>query len=252
MCRLASSVAGMVINWPETIDPGEPPPADPLYPEVFAPNGGRVTGPAQVVLLRSLVQSPLIEVGEYTYYADPGHPTSFERENVLFHYGPHRLHIGRFCSLAREVRFLMGAANHQVGLSSFPFPMFGGAWADSMDAVRRRDLRGDLIVGHDVWIGFRALLLAGVTVGHGAVVAAGSVVTRDVPPYAIVAGNPATVVRHRLAEPERERMLALRWWDWPIEAITDAVPALLGHDLAALEQVARERGLPSTKSDGAS
>lgn len=241
----------MVTNWPEDIDPDRAPPADPIYPEVYAPNGGRVVGPAQVVLLRPLVQSPLIEVGDYTYYADPEHPTSFERDNVLFHYGPHRLRIGRYCSLAREVRFLMGAANHQVGLSTFPFPMFGGAWVDSMPAMRSRDLRGDLVVGHDVWIGFRALVLAGVTVGHGAIIGAGAVVTKDVPPYAVVVGNPATVVRFRLDQRDRERMLALRWWDWPLDAVTAAVPALLGHDVEDLERVARECDLPITQGVGA-
>ena len=94
------------------------------------------------------------------------------------------------------------------------------------------------MVGHDVWIGFRATLLAGVTIGSGAVVAADAVVTRDVPPYAVVAGNPARVVRYRLPEPERERMLQLAWWDWPVEVVTDCVGALMGHDLDALERAA--------------
>lgn len=209
-----------------------------LYPDVYGPNGGRVMGPVQAVLLKPLVQSPLTEVGDFSYFADPDHPTTFERENVLFHYGPGRLVIGRYCAIAREVRFLMGAASHPMGLSTFPFPMFGGAWLEHMPAMRERAMKGDLVIGHDVWLGYRATLLAGVTVGSGAVVAADSVVTHDVPPYAVVAGNPARIIRHRLSEADCERMLKLAWWDWPVEVVTDCVGALMGLDLDALERAA--------------
>ncbi len=224
----------MVVTWPERLAPTQAPDPGVLYPDVYAPNGGRVLGPVQAVFLKPLVQSPLTEVGDFTYFADPDRPTSFERENVLFHFGPGRLVIGKFCAIAREVRFLMGAAAHQMGLSTYPFPMFGGAWLEQMPTMRGRAMKGDLVIGHDVWIGYRATLLAGITVGHGAVIAADAVVTKDVPPYAVVAGNPATVVRYRLDEAERERMLAIAWWDWPIDQITDCADLLMGGDVAAL------------------
>ena len=227
----------MVVTWPERLAPTQAPDPDVLYPDVYGPNGGRVMGPVQAVFLKPLVQSPLTEVGDFTYYADPDHPTAFERENVLFHYGPGRLRIGRYCALARGVRFLMGAATHQVGLSTYPFPMFGGAWLDSMPAMRARDMKGDLVVGHDVWIGYGATLLAGVSVGSGAVVGAGAVVSKDVPPYAVVAGNPATVVRYRLCAEDRDRMLALAWWDWPVAEVTAAAELLMRGEVAALERV---------------
>jgi len=238
-----ASVAAVVVTWPERLTPSEAPDPAVLYPDVYGPNGGRVMGPVQAVFLKPLVQSPLTEVGDYTYYADADHPTTFERDNVLFHYGPGRLVIGRYCALAREVRFLMGAAAHQMGLSTYPFPMFGGAWLDQMPAMRGRGMKGDLVLGHDVWVGYRATLLAGVTVGSGAVVAADAVVTRDVPPYAVVAGNPATVVRYRLDEDERERMLALAWWNWPVPVVTACASLLMGGDVAALERAAADAGL---------
>lgn len=237
-----TSVRGVVITWPERLQPDDDPDPGALYPDVYGPNGGRVTGPAPLVFLRPLVRSPLTSVGDYTYFADPD-PTTFERENVLFHYGPGRLVIGRFCAIAREVRFLMGAANHQMGLSTFPFPMFGGSWLDAMPTMRSRDTRGDLTIGSDVWIGARATLLAGVSVGHGAIVGAEAVVSDDVPPYAVVAGNPARVVRHRLDATTREQMLDLAWWDWPVPAVTEAVPALMGGDLDGLREVARRHDL---------
>lgn len=228
----------MVCTWPERLSPFEATDPNVLYPDIYGPNAGRVVGPVQAVFLKPLVQSPLTEVGDFTYYADPDYPTSFERDAVLFHYGPGRLVIGRYCALAREVRFLMGAAAHQMGLSTFPFPMFGGAWLNQMPAMRGRAMKGDLVIGHDVWIGYRATLLAGVTVGSGAVIAADAVVTKDVPPYAVVAGNPATVVRYRLAESERARMLAIAWWDWPVEQVTECAELLMGEDVDALERAA--------------
>jgi virginiamycin A acetyltransferase len=239
-----ASVQRMVVTWPELLTSSQPPDPDVLYPDVHGPNGGRIMGPVQVVFLKPLVQSPLTEVGDFTYFADPLNPTTFERDNVLFHYGPGRLVIGRYCAIAREVRFLMGAANHHMGLSTFPFPMFGGAWLDVMSRMRARDTRGDLVIGHDVWIGYRATLLAGITVGHGAVIAADAVVTHDVPPYAVVAGNPAVVVRQRLSEEEGDRMLALAWWDWPVSQVTACAEALMGNDIDALERAVAQSRTP--------
>ncbi|MYR57954.1 antibiotic acetyltransferase, partial [Streptomyces sp. SID625] len=133
-----------------------PVPADPtiLHP---------MPGQPRVVLLKSLVKSPLTEVGEYSYYDDPDDATAFETRNVLYHYGPEKLVIGRFCALGTGVRFLMNGANHRMdGPSTFPFPTMGGSWADHFDLLTGLPGRGDTVVGNDVWFGHDATVLPGV------------------------------------------------------------------------------------------
>src|SRR5215213_5809392 len=165
-----------------------------------------ITGQERVVFLRPLIEATNIEVGEYTYYDHPERGREFERDAVLYAFGPERLVIGRYCAIAAGVRFLMGGANHaELGPSTYPFGIFGPPWDTTMDLVMSAPSRGDTVVGHDVWLGYSALVLPGVTIGDGAVVAAASVVARDVPPYAVVAGNPARVVRSRFSEDDIER-----------------------------------------------
>jgi virginiamycin A acetyltransferase len=204
-----------------------------------------VDGQKRVVFLRPLVTSPNIEVGEYTYYDDPRDPEAFERDAVLYAFGPERLIIGRFCAIASGVRFLMPGANHaDLGPSTFPFGIFGSPWAETtMDLVMGAPSRGDTVVGHDVWFGYQALVLPGVTVGHGAVVAAASVVTADVPPYAIVAGNPARVVRSRYDAGDVARLLRAAWWDWPIGLVTENARTIMSGEPAELERIANAHGL---------
>src|SRR5919107_3093638 len=180
-----------------------------------------VTGQDRVVFLKPLVQAPNIEVGDFTYYDHPDAALSFERDAVLYAFGPERLIIGRFCAIASGVRFLMPGANHaDRGPSTFPFGVFGAPWDETMDIVISAPSRGDTVVGHDVWLGYSALVLPGVRIGHGAVVAAASVVARDVPPHAVVPGNPARVVRSRCSDEDVERLLRAAWWDWPIDLVT--------------------------------
>jgi virginiamycin A acetyltransferase len=202
-------------------------------------------GQKRVVFLKPLVKDPKIEVGEYSYYDDPDDPLAFEREAFLYGYGPERLIIGRFCAIASGVRFLMSGGNHaDLGPSTFPFGIFGGIWADTtMDLVMSAPSRGDTVVGHDVWLGYRALVMPGVNIGHGAVVAAASVVTSDVPPYAIVGGNPARVLRMRFDEEEVKRLLRAAWWDWPVELITEHARTIMAGQPSELERIAAEQGL---------
>jgi virginiamycin A acetyltransferase len=213
-----------------------------IHPDVYAPHGGLVLGWPQVALLKPLVQSPLTEVGEYTYYADPDDPTCFERNNVLYHYGPDRLIIGKYCGLARGVRFIMGAANHQMGLSTFPFPMLGADWLEHMGLFAARPPRGDTVVGNDVWLGYHAIVMPGARIGHGAIVAANAVVSSDIPPYCVAAGNPAQVVRQRFSDADIERLLDIAWWDWPVELVTKHIGTIMGSDLDALYDAARASG----------
>jgi virginiamycin A acetyltransferase len=206
-----------------------------------------IAGQERVVFLRPLVQSAKIDVGEYTYYDCDEDPSAFERDAVLYGFGPERLIIGRFCAIASAVRFLMPGANHaDLGPSTYPFGIFGAGWAATMDVVMSAPSRGDTVVGHDVWLGYSALVLPGVQIGHGAVVAAASVVAGDVPPYAIVAGNPARVVRTRYSGGDVARLLRAAWWNWPIGVVTEHVRTIMTGTAAELEGIAAERGLVAT------
>jgi len=203
-----------------------------------------VAGQPRVVFLRPLVQSANVEVGEYTYYDSHDDPLAFERDAVLYAFGPERLIIGRFCAIASGVRFVMPGANHaDRGPSTFPFGVFGPPWDATMDIVMSAPSRGDTVVGHDVWLGYSALVLPGVTIGHGAVVAAASVVARDVPPYAVVVGNPSRVVRSRFSADDVERMLRAAWWDWPVELVTEHARTIMAGTPAELERIASEHGV---------
>ncbi|MER5774676.1 CatB-related O-acetyltransferase [Streptomyces sp. NPDC002039] len=204
----------------------------PPDPSVLHP----VAGQPRVVLLRPLVTSPLIEVGDYSYYDDPDDATAFETRNVLHHYGPERLVIGRFCALGTGVRFLMNGANHRMdGPSTFPFPIMGGAWADHFDLITDLPGRGDTVVGNDVWFGHGAMVMPGVRIGHGAVIASGAVVVDDVPDYGIVGGNPARLIRSRYEPADIARLLAIAWWDWPVEHLTRHVRTVMSGSVDALE-----------------
>jgi virginiamycin A acetyltransferase len=190
----------------------------------------------RVVLLKPLVKSPLIEVGEYSYYDDPDDPTAFETRNVLYHYGPEKLIIGKYCALGADVRFIMNGANHRMdGPSTFPFPIMGGAWAEHADLLTGLPNRGDTVIGHDVWIGYHVLVMPGAHIGHGAIIASGSVVVNDVPDYGIVGGNPAKLIRKRYTDEEVDRLLALAWWDWPIEHVTAHIAVLMAGSIEELE-----------------
>ncbi len=201
-----------------------------------------VPGQKRVVFLKPLVTDARIEVGDYTYYDDPDDPLAFERDAFLYGHGPERLVIGRYCAIASKVRFLMSGGNHaDLGPSTFPFGIFGEPWAErTMDLVMSAPSRGDTVVGHDVWLGYSALVMPGVKIGSGAVVAAGSVVAADVPAYAIVAGNPARVMRRRYEDDDVERLLRAAWWDWPVELVTEHARTIMAGVPADLERIAAE------------
>jgi virginiamycin A acetyltransferase len=195
-------------------------------------------GFSQVCFIKNTVSNPNIVIGDYTYYDDPENSENFER-NVLYHFPfiGDRLVIGKFCALARGVRFIMNGANHKMsGFSTYPFQIFGGGWEAIMPKPGELPYKGDTIVGHDVWIGYGALVMPGVTIGHGAIVAAHSVVTSDVPPYAIVGGNPAAVIKRRFEPDVVSELLAIAWWDWPIDKVTRSLHAIVAADLGALRR----------------
>ncbi|WP_432944127.1 CatB-related O-acetyltransferase [Kribbella sp. CA-253562] len=195
-----------------------------------------VVGADRVVLLKPLVRSELIEVGAYSYYDDPDDPEAFETRNVLYHYGPEKLRIGKYCALGTGTTFVMNGANHRMdGPSTYPFPIMGGDWAEHFGLITGLPGRGDKVVGNDVWFGYGSTVMPGVRIGHGAIIASRAVVVDDVPDYAIVGGNPAKVIRRRFSDEDVERLLAVAWWDWPAELVTKHVPAIMSGSIGELE-----------------
>lgn len=197
------------------------------------------TGDTQTVYLNAVVQDPSIEIGDYTIYNDfVSDPRLFEQNNVLYYYpiNHERLVIGRFCSIACGAKFLFNCANHSLkSLSSYTFPLFYEEWGlDKADVATAWDNRGDIIIGNDVWIGFEAVIMAGVHIGDGAIIGARAVVTKDVPPYTIVGGVPAREIRKRFDAVTVERFQTLKWWDWPEERIRQNLPYLQNGELDKL------------------
>ncbi|WP_455591743.1 CatB-related O-acetyltransferase [Bacteroides sp.] len=190
------------------------------------------TGDKQTVYLNAVVKDPQIEIGDYTIYNDfVADPLRFEKNNVLYHYPVHRerLVIGKFCSIACGTKFLFNCANHTLkSLSTYTFPLFYEEWGlDKADVASAWDNKGDIIIGNDVWIGYEAVIMAGVRIGDGAIVAARAVVTKDVPPYTIVGGVPAREIRKRFEPAVVERLQKMKWWNWPIHRIRRCLPYII-------------------------
>lgn len=186
-------------------------------------------GDTQTVYLNAVVADPSIEVGDYTIYNDfVNDPRQFERNNVLYHYpvNHERLRIGKFCSIACGAKFLFNCANHSLrSLSTYTFPLFYDEWElDKADVASAWDNKGDIVIGNDVWIGFEAVIMAGVHIGNGAIIGARAVVTKDVAPYTIVGGVPARAIRKRFDDATISRLESLRWWDWSKERIRRELP----------------------------
>lgn len=187
------------------------------------------TGDTQTVYLNAVVKDPSIIVGDYTIYNDfVSDPLLFEQNNVLYHYpiNHERLVIGKFCSIACGVKFLFNSANHTLkSLSSYTFPLFYEDWGlEKSNVATAWDNKGDIVIDNDVWIGYEAVIMAGVHIGNGAIIAARAVVTKDVPAYTIVGGVPARPIRKRFDEDTIHKLEALQWWNWPTEKIRQYLP----------------------------
>lgn len=186
----------------------------------------------RLCFLKNVVKNPNITVGDYTYYDDFENVENFEK-NVKYHFDfiGDKLIIGKFCMIASDVKFIMNGANHLTNaISSYPFAIFGKGWEKAMDGKSYPN-KGDIHIGNDVWIGYNATIMSGVTVGDGAIIAANSTVVKDVEPYSIVGGNPAIEIRKRFSEDKIAKLLEIRWWDWEIEKITKNVQNLTGNDM---------------------
>lgn len=196
----------------------------------------------QTVYLKSVVTRPTIEVGDFTIYNDfVNDPRDFEKNNVLYHYpiNNDRLIIGKFCSIACGAKFIFNCANHTLkSLSTYTFPLFFEEWdLPKSEVASAWDNKGDIVIGNDVWIGYDAVIMAGVTIGDGAIIGTRAVVTKDVEPYSIVGGVPAKEIRKRFAPEVITRLLELQWWNWPDEKIHRAIPLIRIGKIELLEKL---------------
>lgn len=205
------------------------------YPDSKNPHP--MQGFPQICFIKNTISNPNIIVGDYTYYDDPVDSENFER-NVLYHFPfvGDKLIIGKFCALARNVKFIMNGANHKMsGFSTYPFEIFGNGWERVTPRNDEYPYKGDTVVGNDVWLGYEALIMPGITIGDGAIIAAKSVVTKDIPPYAIAGGNPASVIRRRFSDDIIDTLLEIAWWNWDIEKITRNLEKIVSTDIEALK-----------------
>ena len=183
--------------------------------------------------VKPAIKNKNIIVGDFTYFAD----TDFEK-HVTHHYDfiGDKLIIGKFCQIAAGVNFVMNGANHQMNaVTTFPFYIFEG-WKQKVPPLNKMSLKGDTIIGNDVWIGQNVTILPGVHIGDGAIIGLNSVVGSDIAPYTIVAGNPAKVIRKRFDNQLIKLLLKLKWWDKSIKEINDLIPILTDNNLAEVKK----------------
>ena len=195
------------------------------------------------VYLKNVVWGPNIVIDDFTFYNDfEKDPRDFQKNNVLYHYpiNGDLLVMGKYCSIACGARFIFTSGNHNPdSLANFPFPIFFKEWNLVPGKIQDAwDNRGDIVLGNDVWIGYHATIMQGVAIGNGAIIGARALVTKDVPPYAIVGGVPARILKYRFDKPTRTRLLQLAWWDWDPELVQKAIPAIVSGDVDTLASLA--------------
>ncbi len=202
---------------------------------ITLPNGELHT---HTVHLNRVIDHPNIEIGDYSYCSDFDAVDDYAARLAPYLYpgAPEKLIIGKFAQIAHGVRFITSSANHPMGgFSTYPFAVFNPETM-TIAYVDEVAQRGDTIVGNDVWIGFEAVVMPGVAIGDGAIIGTRAVVSQDVPPYSIVAGNPAQMVRRRFPKPVVLELLRLKWWDWPLDKIERNRKAIETADVKLFER----------------
>lgn len=196
----------------------------------------------RLCFLKNIIKNPNIVVGDYTYYDDFEDIANFEKNvKYLFDFNNDQLIIGNFCMIASDVKFIMNGANHLTDtISSYPFSIFGNGWQEAMKGKEFPN-KGNIVVGNDVWIGYNATIMAGVTIGDGAIIAANATVVKNVEPYTIVGGNPAKIIRKRFSEKHIKLLLEIQWWNWSIEKITENVQLLTSTTVEDLKKFANKK-----------
>lgn len=194
---------------------------------------------AGTVFLAAAVRHARMQIGEYTYASahEPPDDWAARLAPYLYDFSPERLIIGKFCQIADGVTFITASANHRYdGISAFPFAIFGGP-VENRPSLPASG--ADTVIGNDVWIGQGATILPGAVIGDGTIVAARAVVGGEVPPYSVVAGNPAKVKRTRFAPEKVKALQHVAWWHWPIADILASEELISGADVEALLKVAQ-------------
>jgi len=193
----------------------------------------------ETIYLKNVIRKKNIQVGDFTIYNDfCNDPREFEKNNVLYHYpiNEDRLIIGKFCSIACGAKFIMNCANHTLSsLSTYTFPIFGEVWDETLRPREAWDNKGDIVIGNDVWIGYEAVIMSGVHIGDGAIIATRAVVTKDVPPYTIVGGVPAKSIKKRFSDEIIAELISLQWWNWSYEKILANLRLIQAGNLESLK-----------------
>ena len=190
----------------------------------------------QVCFIKNVIKNPNIIIGDYTYYDDPIDSEGFER-NVLYHFPfvGDKLIIGKYCAIAREVKFIMNGANHKIdGFSTYPFQIFGNGWESLKLSPIDFPYKGDTIIGNDVWIGYNSVIMPGIKIGDGAIIAANSVITKNVGPYEIHGGNPSQKIKERFPKDIIDKLLEISWWNWEVGKVTRNLKAITDADIINL------------------
>ncbi|WP_110953754.1 Vat family streptogramin A O-acetyltransferase [Anaerosinus massiliensis] len=209
---------------------------------IFGPNPDAIYPNEQIksiCYIKNVITRPNILVGSYTYYDDENGAENFEK-HVTHHYEflQDRLIIGKFCAIAKGIEFVMNGANHRMcSVTTYPFNIMGNGWEKATPSLSDLPFKGDTIVGNDVWIGQNVTIMPGVHIGDGSIIAANSVVAKDIPAFHIAGGNPCKVIKKRFDDDLIVHLLNIKWWDWPPEKIFQNLEALCSGDLSLIKNI---------------
>jgi virginiamycin A acetyltransferase len=193
----------------------------------------------QICFIKNVVKNPNIQIGDYTYYDDINGAENFE-QRVTHHYDfiGDKLIIGKFCAIAKGIEFVMNGANHRMNsVTTYPFNIMGRCWEKAAPSLEDLPLKGDTVVGNDVWIGQNVTVMPGVKIGDGAIIAANSVVTKNIPAYHIAGGNPVKIIRKRFEDDLIGYLLKIKWWDWDSEKIFKNLEILCNGNLEEIKNI---------------
>ena len=193
-----------------------------------------------ITYIKNAVDNPNVIIGDYSYYYGADENDEFQN-HITHHYDfiGDKLIIGKFCSIAKGVEFVMNGANHKMdSVSTYPFYIMGGDWGSAIKPhTDELPLKGDTVIGNDVWIGQNVTIMPGVHIGNGAIIGANSVVSKDIPPYAVAAGNPCRVKKTRFSDEKIRILEEVKWWDWPIEKINKNLDIIGSSNIEVLKNI---------------